>query len=213
MTDEAFERYARAAAQVLQRALARIEKRVRGGDRKVARTLAAVSEEPTYARLVLTGEGGGELWFVADRSGMRALAAGDLRPIASFGYAVEVPLSVAAHLIEQLGSGAIEDEAALLSLAVLASDRAHELFSATAFALRMEVRGVDGLGVVTARVNIGRPALDAAPEFTLRLAAADLADTFEQDAPPQRLFLEGKVDIDGDVAKAMLLGMLLAEVD
>jgi hypothetical protein len=74
------------------------------------------------------------------------------------------------------------------------------------------VRGVEGLGVVSARVNIGRPALEVAPELTLRLAAADLAHTFEQDAPPQRLFLEGKVDIDGDMAKAMLLGMLLAEI-
>lgn len=212
MTDEAVQRYARAAAQVLQRALARIEKRVRSGERRIARTLAAVSEEPTFARLVLTGEGGGELWFVADRSGMRALAAGDPRPVQSFGYAVEVPVSVAAHLLEQLASGAIEDEAALLSLAALASDRARELFGATAFALRMEVRGVDGLGVVSARVNIGRPALDAAPEFTLRLAATDLVDTFEQDAQPQRLFLEGKVEIEGDVAKAMLLGMLLAEI-
>ena len=212
MTDEGFERYARAATQVLQRALARIEKRVRSGERQVARTLAAVSEEPTFARLLLTGEGGGELWFVADRSGMRALAAEDPRPADGFGYAVEVPLAVAAHLLEQLAKGAIEDEAVLLSLAALASDRAHELFGATMFALRMEVRGVEGLGVVSARINIGRPALDAAPELTLRLAASDLADTFEQDAPPQRLFLEGKVDIDGDVAKAMLLGMLLAEI-
>jgi hypothetical protein len=212
MTEEAFERYARAAAQLLQRALARIEKRVRGGERRVARTLGAVSEEPTFARLVLSGEGGGELWFAADRSGMRALSPGDVPPAQSFGYAVEVPLVVAAHLLEQLASGAIEDEAALLSLAALASDRARELFGATAFAFLLQIRGVEGLGVVDARVNIGRPALGAAPEFTLRLAAADLAETFEQDAPPQRLFLEGKVDIDGDVAKAMLLGMLLAEI-
>jgi hypothetical protein len=143
---------------------------------------------------------------------MRRLGADEPPPGDAFGYAVEVPVESAAHVLGQLDRGAIEDEAALLSLAALASERARDLFGATHFAFRMEIRDDAGNAPTTVRVNLGRPALRETTEFTLRLAAADLADTLEQGAPPQRLFVEGKVDVEGDVAKAMLLGMLLAEI-
>ena len=56
------------------------------------------------------------------------------------------------------------------------------------------------------------PCLRDKPEFALRIDYDELADASEQQIPLGALFMAGKVRIDGDVAKAMLLGMTLAQL-
>ena len=197
---------------VLRAALGGIEQRARATEREVVRVLGAVSREPVLSRLHLTGAGGGELWFESDRAGMRLLDASFQPPPDAFGHALEVPLRAGAHLLSQLRRGALDAEAMLLAVAGLASETARDAFARTPFAFQLEVVDVPVLGSVVAQVGLGRPRIAAPPEFRLSVESDELEDAFEQGTPPHQLFLAGKVRIDGDVAKAMLLGMTLAEL-
>jgi putative sterol carrier protein len=168
-----------------------------------------MTPENVSSLLRLEGEGGGELWLSAGGRGLQLEA----RPATvGYGYALAVSVAAARHGLWLSERGGADVEEAARALVTLASHEARELFSKVSFCFELEVTQAPVVGVVNAKVSLGRTALPATPEFKLVVAYDELEDAREQGLSPHQLFLAGKIRIDGDVAKAMLLGMTLAQL-
>jgi hypothetical protein len=167
------------------------------------------SAEPVGTRVRFSGEGGGELhWTVTGRE-LCIVAASELP---AFGYALELPARAAAYAIDRFERGSFQPEQVGGMLTMLATQAAREAFSSTTYAFELRIADVPVLGEVCLRVSLGTLELDAPAELTLEAHFDDLADAREQGLRPHQFFMAGKLKMDGDVAKAMMLGMALAEI-
>ncbi len=192
-------------------ALQRLEQRASAGDAGVRSRLDAIGAQPVESLLQLQGEGGGELHLRAGRDGLRVV---ESAVPAGFGYALGLPTAAARDALALIEDArAAEIEAAGRGLAALASATARELFGATPFELALTIAHVPELGTLRLLLGLGRAALPARPEFELLVDYDDLEDAYEQGTAPHQLFLAGKMRIEGDVAKAMVLGMVLAQLE
>ena len=189
--------------------LARLEVKARGGDRTAQARLSGLIAGGVPVRLVFEGQGGGELLLLVGREG---LAFAQELPAAGFGYALSVPAQAARYGFGLLDRGEIELGELARGVAMFGSHTARDLLGATRFGYAAEVSDVPVLGSLRSMVSLGSPSLPAAPEFTLRVHYDELEDAREQHIAPHQLFLAGKVQIEGNVAKAMLLGMTLAQL-
>jgi hypothetical protein len=208
MIDSPLERFRQALPGRFTAALRDLERAAARGDADARRRLGAIGAAPVQSLLRLRGDGGGELWLRADRQRLEVM---DRAPAAGFGYALSLPVEAAAEaldFIERAGDGPSPS----LALASLASHEARALFDRTPFAFGLEVTQVPALGTVRIEVALGRSALAPRAEFELRVRHDDIEDALELGLTPQQLFLTGKVQIEGDVAKAMLLAMSLAQL-
>jgi SCP-2 sterol transfer family len=188
-------------------ALAGLEQKA-NADAGAAAALAAF-EQPSHALLRWTGDVRGELLLRVARTGVTS---GESSPQASFGHALSLTLAGANHLLSLVEREASVVEPFVRHFAVLCSAEARELLATNWFAFDLDVGRVPAFGDLRASVALGRPVLRDKPEFSLRIDYDELADASEQQIPLGALFMAGKVRIDGDVAKAMLLGMTLAQL-
>lgn len=191
-------------------AVAALEQRAAQGDTDASSKLGALSDEPVGARLHVLETPAGQLAASVERRRLRITEPGELP---AFGHAVALSERVWTHglsLFEQKPT-ALEDLARVLCL--MGSRTARELFGEVTYAFDLTVERVPVVGQVRARVMLGRPALSPKSEFALTVDYDELEDAREQGLGPHQLFLAGKVRIDGDVAKAMMLGMTLAQLD
>jgi len=208
MTDASLADTLRRAQVLLEAALRRLEQRAEG-DEGVSRRLGALQPEPVAAFLRLTGQGGGELHLLATREALRVQ---DVAAAPGFGYALELPLSAARFILEEVERDEEAVDATALGLTALGSGLARELFTRTRFAFEIEITTVPELGTLVLRCTLGGVGIDRS-EFKLTLDYDDVLDAREQQLAPHHLFMAGKMRIDGDVAKAMVLGMTLAELE
>lgn len=167
-----------------------------------------VSAQPVGTRVRFSGDDGGEIhWLVVGRE----LRIVDATELPAFGHALELPARAAAYGIDRFERGNFEPEQVGGMLTLLATDAAREAFSSTTYGFELRIVDVPVLGDVRLCVSLGTFELDVPPEFTLEAQFDDLADAREQGLRPHQLFMAGKLEMDGDVAKAMMLGMALAE--
>ena len=82
----------------------------------------------------------------------------------------------------------------------------------TSYAFDLQILGAPQVGDACVRVSLGRGDHPPAPEFSLALDYAALEEARELGIGPHQLFLSGKIRIDGDAAKAMMLAMTLAQL-
>ncbi|MFI5307703.1 MAG: SCP2 sterol-binding domain-containing protein [Polyangiales bacterium] len=209
MADPSLAEVFRRAQVLLEAALRRLEQRATGGDEAVARRLALLEPEPVASLLRLTGEGGGELRLVASREALR-LQAQAAAP--GFGYALELSLHAARYALDEAERDAAVMDLIALGLTALGSRAARELFTQTRFAFELELTGVPDLGTLVLKCGLGRTAIER-PEFKLSLGHDDLLDARDEGLAPHQLFMAGKMRIDGDVAKSMVLAMTLAQLE
>jgi putative sterol carrier protein len=209
MSEEVLEQCRQRLPGLFAEALAQLMRRAHAGDAALGARLERMAPESVSSLLRLEGEGGGELWLSAGSRGLELEA----RPAsAGYGYALAISVAAARHGLWLSERGGADVEEAARALVALASREARELFSKVSFGFEIEITQAPVVGAVHAKVSLGRTALPATPEFKLVMAYDELEDAREQGLSPQQLFLAGKIRIDGDVAKAMLLGMTLAQL-
>ena len=167
-------------------------------------------EQPAHALLRWTGDVRGELLLRVARTGVTP--GGESSPQPSFGHALSLTLAGANHLLSLVEREASVVEPFVRQFSALCSADARELLASNWFGFDLEVGRVPAFGDLRAGITLGRPVLRDKPEFSLRIDYDELADASEQQIPLGALFMAGKVRIDGDVAKAMLLGMTLAQL-
>jgi hypothetical protein len=195
--------------------VARLREQAQQGDARLRAVFDAGSDATVTSRVALTGEGGGELLLVLEGE---ALVVREVEQDASpdagdgFGYALSMPTGVASHVLSRVQTEGPEAQRLARALSVLASRAAVAAFRERSFELEATVRRVPVLGDVRLQAALGRPALSA-PQFTLAIEYDELADAIEQGVSPHELFFAGKLEMDGDVSRAMLLGMTLAQLD
>jgi hypothetical protein len=196
-------------------ALSSLERAMRAGDEGARLLIEQGREAPIVSVVTLEGVGGGLLSLAADGFALvvRTGAPVEQCPF----YALALPAAAIQHAIEELerpvAAGVAQGGApAGRFLAALASRRARELFGATSYAFDLHVGQVPALGRLRARVALGREDHPPAPEFSLGLDYHELKDARDAGMAPHQLFLSGKIKVEGDAAKAMMLGMTLAQL-
>jgi hypothetical protein len=210
MADDTLERLRARLPELFAAAVARLEQRAARGDVALAQRLSAAGGAQVPSLLRLAGEGGGELWFSAGRAGLarRDAPAG----AGEFGHALELPVAAARYALMLAERDASQVEEVVGALAAIASETAREALARVSFSFAIEVPNVPVIGTLRARAGFGRPVLAARPEFSLKVDADELEDAREQGLGPHQLFLAGKIEIEGDAAKAMQLAMVLAQL-
>ena len=189
-------------------ALVNLEQKA-NGDAGAATALAAF-DVPAQALLRWNGDVRGEISLRIARSGLTVNT--EPAPDATFGHALSLTLAGADHLLGLIAREAAVVEPFVRQFAALCSAEARELLAVHWFAFELDVGRVPAFGDLRANVTLGRAVLRDKPDFSLRIDYDELADASEQQIPLGALFRAGKVRIDGDVAKAMLLGMTLAQL-
>jgi hypothetical protein len=209
MADDLLDLYRRHLPDLYATALAQLEQRACEGDPALRARLEHMATLPVVSLVRLEGEGGGELWILAARDELRL---SPQAPPAGFGYALAISVGVARHGLLLLARGGVDVSEAARALTFLASSAARELFSGVTFGFELEVTNTPELGTLRAKLSLGRPVLAARPDFKLTVDFDELEDARDQGLTAHQLFLAGKIKIEGDVAKAMLLGMTLAQL-
>jgi hypothetical protein len=209
MQIDVLEQYRSRLPKLFTEVMATLEAQARGGDNAAHARLVQILGEPIHTAIALEGEGGGEFFLRVAPGGMSVVAE---QTATGFGHALGVSVAAARHGLRLLDDGEVDALELAAALSVLASPIAREEFGRVSFAFELEVPRVPVLGTVRAKVCLGRPRLAKKPEFKLTVDYDELEDAREQGLGPHQLFLAGKVRIDGDVAKAMLLGMTLAQL-
>jgi hypothetical protein len=209
MADDLLDLYRRRTPELYATALEQLEQRAREGDQGLRARLEHMAALPVVSLVRLEGEGGGELWMLAARDELRVSSQA---PPAGFGYALAISVNVARHGLSLLSRDGVDVSEAARGLTLLASSSARELFSGITFGFELEVSNTPELGTVRAQLSLGRPVLAARPDFKLTVDYDELEDARDQGLTAHQLFLAGKIKIEGDVAKAMLLGMTLAQL-
>jgi hypothetical protein len=208
VTDEVLDRLGAALPELFAHAVAALHDQADRGDASAHERLEQIAGAPAAAFVQLRGAAG-ELRFVSE--GLALVARADFGTV-TFGHGLG--LSAAAAQYALLVSA--QERAALEPIgrawAVLVSPAARGLFATASYGFELVVTGVPGAGELRLSIGLGRPTLPSKPEFVLTAAYDELEDAREQKLPPQQLFLAGKLRIDGDVAKAMMLGMTLAQL-
>jgi hypothetical protein len=210
MTEAPLALYRRVLPELFAAALQRLERKASNGDESVRRRLDAAQLEPVGSLLRLTGEGGGELHLLAGRRELRVEPQAER---AGFGYALSLPAAAAADALALVERDPDEVDLAVLGMAALGSDIARKLFTEVAFSFELAIEGVPDLGLLRLQLSLGRATLAPKPEFKLCVSYDDLDDARAEGLAPHQLFLAGKMRIEGDVAKALLLGMTLAQLE
>ncbi|HEX7477667.1 MAG TPA: SCP2 sterol-binding domain-containing protein [Polyangiales bacterium] len=197
--------------RLFEQAKAKLQAFSADGDKRAQARLKDVAASRVTARVFFEGEGGGEAFLVNDRG---SLQVSQERPAApAVHYALAVSAGAAQRALGLLDTGEIE-------LAVahdprhppgIGSARADQLFTMYKFGFEVQLLGLPELGDVSLRIGLGRD-LPTTPEFRLSVRYADLLAARDQAMGPQELFSSGKLVITGDAAKAMMLGMTLAQL-
>jgi SCP-2 sterol transfer family len=188
--------------------------RAQAGELVAQKRLADVNGASATARIVFTGEPGGEVFVVAERGELRVLRELPAEP--AVRYALVMPSLAARQLADTLATRA---QAALPRdpLPGFASARADKLFSTYRYAFDVQIAGapvasdVSGGDLLCVRLSLGRD-LPAAPDFTVHAAYADLAEARARGAGMPELVAGGKIRVTGDTAKAMMFAMTLAQL-
>lgn len=194
--------------ELFTRTFASLEQRAQAGDEALRQRIRSMSAQPVGTRLRFTGEGGGEVGLSSHGRALRVVS-----EVPAFGYALELPIAAAAYGVDRFDGGQLEAEGVGRALGLLATEHARELFEKNSYCLDLTITAVPVLGDVRARIGLGRTDLDGPSEFTLEIEYDELEDAREQGMRPHQLFMAGKLKMDGDVAKAMLLGMTLAQLE
>jgi SCP-2 sterol transfer family len=190
-------------------AVSELERRAGGGDESARRRLVEL-DAPAHALIRLSGEGQGDLHLESERRRL-AIGAGSTAP-GAFGHALALPSAAARHGLGQLGEGNPDVVRLVSAWATLVSPGARTVLAGMSYAFDVEVLRVPVIGDLRATISLGCASLPASVDFRVTIDYDELEDAREQQLGPQQLFLAGKVRIDGDVAKAMMLGMTLAQL-
>lgn len=212
MADDILGRLRARLPELFRTAVARIEQRAAGGDANAAQRLADAAPTPVPSLLRIAGEGGGELWFAAGRGGLEVCTQPPANAASTFGHALELPVAAARYALTLADRNPSDVEEVVSALALIASSAARTTLDSSSFGFELEVLRVPVVGTMRVRIGFGRPVLSARPEFSLSIESDELEDAREQGIGPQQLFLAGKIRVDGDVARAMQLAMVLAQL-
>jgi hypothetical protein len=194
---------------LFEKARVELERAAEAGD-PVARTrLEALCVEPIATSFVFEGFPRGQLVLHTDRARVEVSSSEAPR---GFGYAVSVPTVVALHVIGLAERGELEPGEIARGLVMLGSQRAKELFAQAPASFDCTITDVPVLGSAHARLAFGSTRLPERSDFNVTLSYDELEDAREQHVPPHQLFLAGKMQIDGDAAKAMRFAMTLAQL-
>ena len=207
MTSEVHARYLQRLPALFAAELGRLEQHAKS-DAALRARLEQMGKTPVVTLLRFEGGGG----HLALRAARNALSLEPHAPQPGFGYALALPVEAAAYALSLLERGGPEVEEAARGMAMLASETARELFTTASFGFELNVMNTPVLGGLKVRISLGRCELRPRPEFTLSVEYDELEDAHDAGVAPHQLFLAGKIKIDGDVAKAMLLGMTLAQL-
>jgi hypothetical protein len=126
-------------------------------------------------------------------------------------YACALPGAALGLWVEQYGA---QFEPARLAgaLARLCHPRVLAMFAANPVSFELNVAAVPDLGPLQVTFALGRAELPTASDFRLSVAYPDLIQARLQGLTPQQLLASGKLRLEGDVARAMGLGMMLMQL-
>jgi hypothetical protein len=212
MADDIVERLRARLPELIKSAIARLEQRAASGDAIAAARLADAGSTLVPSLLKVAGESGGELWFLAARSGLTPCEQPPANAASGFGHALELPVAAVRQALVVADRSTADVDEVVSALALIASANARAILGASSFCFDLDVLRVPVIGTMRVRIGFGRPLLAGKPEFALRVESDELEDAREEGIGPHQLFLAGKVKIDGDVARAMQLAMVLAQL-
>lgn len=185
------------------------EQRASAGDKRVAARLADVKAATALLRVSFEGEGGGEVFVMADRGELRVTRERPASP--PVRYALSVSVAAARAGLAFFSRQATTDMREHDALPGFASARADKLFTMYKFGFELSLSAVPEVGDVVLRIGLGRD-LPERPEFVVRATYPELAAARGRNTGMQELVAAGKIAVTGDMAKAMMLGMTLAQL-
>lgn len=135
---------------------------------------------------------------------------------AADGLPVKVAVGISPEgfplLMEQVeDEGVLEDDDAAVAGARIVSKRLDDLVDGREMEFHVTVLGVPDVGDITARIGFNVPEAPAEPKFKGTLKFDDLEDLREGDVDIKKLFMGGKLRMEGDYSVALQLLMKAVE--
>jgi hypothetical protein len=194
---------------LFNRGMAQTKARADGGDAKAKGRYEDAAAARGAIRVVLEGQGGGEVWLSVEGGAMKAL---DARPAdLPVRMVVAAPAEAAKAGLEELdSSGLFEREEAPRRFARTASAEVEKMLAGHTIEMHLTLTDLPAdPDEVTLRVGIGVSEPPANPRFTAAVSWDDIEDLRAGDLTPQQLF--GRLKLKGDASQAMALGMALMQ--
>jgi hypothetical protein len=189
--------------------LAQLKERADGGDAKAKASYDDAAAARGAMRLVLEGDGGGELYLAVNGAKMTVL---DSRPSdLPVRFVFAAPAEAARVGLEQLEeAGILESDKAARRFARTASAEIEKVLEGHKIEFHVTLTDLPtDPDEVTVRVGIGVDTPPDKPKFTATVSWDDIEDVRAGDLTPQQLF--GRLKLKGDASQAMALGMTLMQ--
>ena len=127
-------------------------------------------------------------------------------------YACALPAPALGVWLEKYGAQ-LEPARLADGLQRLVHARVLGMFAANPVSFEVRVAAVPELGTLEAAFALGRAEVPAACDFRLSTSYSDLEQARAQGQGPQQMLTSGKLRLEGDVARAMGLGMMLMQLN
>ncbi|MFK7985730.1 MAG: hypothetical protein AB8I08_06830 [Sandaracinaceae bacterium] len=188
--------------------VSQIKARAEEGDDKATARHADIAAAHGAVRVLLEGEGGGELFLSVTGGTMTALdaAPGDLPLRMAFAG----PADAAKAALEEVEEAELITDKSPRRVARIASGEVEQMLSGHTLGFHATITDLPAdPDEVTIRIAIGSGEPPADPKFSATVSWDDIEDVRDGEMTPQQLF--GRLKIVGDASQAMALGMALMQ--
>lgn len=194
---------------LFNRGVAQYKERADGGDAKAKGRYEDIRGAKGAVRVLLEGEGGGEIWLAVQEGAMQALEAKPAHLPTRF--VVAGPVDAARAALEEVESAELlERDEAPRRLARSASVELEKALAGHRIELHLTITDLPAdPDEVTMRIGLGVEEPPASPKFTAAVSWDDVEDLRAGELTPQQLF--GRLKLQGDASQAMALGMTLMQ--
>jgi hypothetical protein len=194
---------------LFNRGMAQTKARAEGGDAKATARYEDAAAARGTVRVILEGDGGGEVWLAVEGGAMKGL---DAKPAdLPVRMVVAAPADAARAGLEELESSELlEREEAPRRFARTASAEVEQMLAGHTIEMHLTLTDLPAdPDEVTLRVGLGVSEPPSSPRFTATVSWDDIEDLRAGDLTPQQLF--GRLKLKGDASQAMALGMALMQ--
>jgi hypothetical protein len=190
--------------------VAEMKKAAEGGDEKAKRKLSELASTTKAVRVSLEGKGGGDVYLVIKDSAMKSSKAAPSEPvtltIAAPAEALQIGLEETEDSLEKAFAKAPS------RLARLSAGRVNtflDKLSAEKLRAHYVLKDTPDFDEVRIKVGFGNGEIAEKPLFTVSVDYDTLEEVRERKLKPQAIM--GRLQITGDAARAMQLGMELMQ--
>lgn len=194
---------------LFNRGMAQTKTRAEGGNPKAKARFDDAAAARGAVRVLLEGEGGGEVWLAVESGAMKALdARPDNLPVR---MVVAAPADAARAGLEELQSSELlERDEAPRRFIRTASAEVEKMLEGHRIEMHLTLTDLPAdPDEVTLRVGLGVAEPPSNPRFTASVSWDDIEDLRAGDLTPQQLL--GRLKLKGDASQAMALGMALMQ--